>query len=250
MSTGLSGTVSNDSFNSVDGSGSFDCTFPDGPANSDVSVQVEDSDGEDSNIDTISVTIANVAPVVTLNSPSSTDEGNTEFYSFTTVDPGDDTFVLLSQSCGANGTLSNDSFTAATGAGSFDCTFPDGPNSSDVSVQVEDSDGEDSNIDTISVTIADVAPVVTLNSPSSTDEGNTESYSFNTVDLGDDTFVLLSQSCGANGTLSNDSFNSVDGSGQLRLHLPRRTKQQRRQRPGGGFGRRSQQYRHHQRDGQ
>ena len=43
-----------------------------------------------------------------------------------------DTLRVLSSRCGAAGTLSNSVFNAATGAGSFDCTFPDGDDSSTV----------------------------------------------------------------------------------------------------------------------
>ena len=60
----------------------------------------------------------------------SVDEGSIHTYSYTSSDPGVDTFVLLAESCGANGTLSNSVFSTATGAGSFDCTFPDGDDTS------------------------------------------------------------------------------------------------------------------------
>ena len=55
--------MSDDTFDSATGAGSFKCTFPDGTADSTVSVQVKDSDNAESNTDTIHVTIANVAPV-------------------------------------------------------------------------------------------------------------------------------------------------------------------------------------------
>ena len=54
------GTLSNSTFNSLDGSGSFDCTFADGPASYNVSVTVGDGTAADS--DTQSV--ANVAPAI------------------------------------------------------------------------------------------------------------------------------------------------------------------------------------------
>jgi len=115
----------------------------------------------------------NVAPTVTLTGPTGANEGDTKSYSFTTSDPDVlDTFSLVSQSCGANGTLSNAAFNLTTGAGSFDCLFPDGPASSTVSVQVKDSDDANSNIDSIGVTIANVAPTVTLTGPTSAEEGS------------------------------------------------------------------------------
>ena len=224
QSCGANGTLSAAAFNTVSGTGSFDCTYPDGPASSTVSVELDDSDGADSNVDSIVVSIANVAPVVTLSGSSSANEGETKSYDFTTSDPGDDDFPLASliQSCGANGNLSAAAFNTVSGAGSFDCTYPDGPASSTVSVELDDSDGADSNVDSIVVSIANVAPVVTLTGPASADEGDTKSYSFTTSDPGDDDFPLASliQSCGANGTPSAAAFNTVGGTGSFDCTYP------------------------------
>ena len=75
--------------------------------------------------------------------------------------PGQDTFSVVSVSCGANGSQVGSTTTTASG-GSFVCTFPDGPASSTVSVQVKDSDNANSNTATQTVTITNVAPTVTL----------------------------------------------------------------------------------------
>ena len=84
-----------------------------------------------SNTDTQLVTILNVAPTVDRRAGRRQPmRVTTHGYSYTTSDPGVDTFAVVSSSCGANGTLSNASFNAATGAGSFDCTFPDGDDTS------------------------------------------------------------------------------------------------------------------------
>ncbi len=142
-----------------------------------------DSDGADSNISTVGVTVNNVAPTVTLSGANdlSVDEGTNHTYSFTTSDPGEDDFALLSTDCGANGTqVGLATFSTSTGAGSFVCHFPDGPASSIVSVQVEDSDGADSNTATQTVTVNNVAPTVTLAGVNSADEGSTQSYTFTT----------------------------------------------------------------------
>ena len=102
-----------------------------------------------------------MAPIVTLTGPATVDEGETHTYSYTVVDPGADTFVLDDESCGANATLSNATFNPATGAGSFDCTFPDGPETTEVSVTLSDDDGG-ADDDGLTVEILNVAP--TLNS--------------------------------------------------------------------------------------
>ena len=95
-----------------------------------------------SNIVTVTLTVncVNDAPVVTLSAANdlTVNEGTNHTYSFTVSDAGGDTFTVVSVSCGANGTQVGTTTTTASG-GSFVCTFPDGPASSTVSVQVKDS---------------------------------------------------------------------------------------------------------------
>ncbi|MBI3463724.1 MAG: DUF11 domain-containing protein, partial [Planctomycetes bacterium] len=215
FSCGTSGTGSNLVFDTASGAGSFQCTFPDGPAASTVSVQVRDSDGADSNFATIAVAISDGAPALILTGPSNTEEGGTERYSFVTTDPGPDTISVLLEGCGDNASLSNSSFDPATGAGSFDCSFADGPANSTVQVQVRDSDGANSNAATITVAIANVAPTVAVSGPTNADEGQTLSYSFVATDPGLDTFSLLSPNCGAIGTISNPLLDSTTGVGSF-----------------------------------
>jgi hypothetical protein len=113
-----------------------------------------------SNTDTQVVTVSNVAPVVTLVGATSVDEGAQRTYSFTSVDSGADTYVLDSTSCGTGGTqVGSTSFDPATGAGSVECSFPDGPASPSVRVTVKDSDGA-ADSDTVGVSVSNVAPVV------------------------------------------------------------------------------------------
>jgi hypothetical protein len=152
------------------------------------------------------VTIVNSAPTVTLVGVNSADEGQTKHYTFTVVDPDSgDMFTLVSGSCGLYGSLTGAAFTSATGAGSFDCTFPDGPNSSTVSVQVKDSDSANSNISSIGVTVNNVKPTVTiLTGDSSANEGQTKTYTYSVTDPGADT-ITVTESCGANGIQQAES---------------------------------------------
>src|SRR5207247_9544309 len=75
----------------------------------------------------------------TLSGAGSANEGQTQHYTFTTCDPGVDTFSIVATSGGSVGTISNLVFDSATGAGSFDVTFSDGPERSRASVQASDS---------------------------------------------------------------------------------------------------------------
>ncbi len=110
--------------------------------------------------DTLSVIVENVAPTVTLNGMAAGTEGATLHYTFTTSDPGADTFSLVAISGGSVGTVSNVVFNSATGAGSFDVTFSNDTLASTVSVQVQDSDNALSNVSSINVAVSNVAPVV------------------------------------------------------------------------------------------
>ena len=109
----------------------------------------------------------------------------TKTYTFAASDPGADTFSVISQSCGTNGVLSNAAFDSATGSGSFDCTFPDGPASSEVAVQIADSDDAPSNIANVSVAVANVAPVVgAISAPSDVSVGKPLTFSAPFTDVG------------------------------------------------------------------
>ena len=210
--TKVSGT---ESYDEAEGTGSFDCRFPDGPATSGVTASATDSDGA-SNIDqqNVLVDVSNVAPVVTLAGPDAADEGETKSYSFSVVDPGTDTFSLSTATCDG-GTKTDEVFSAATGAGSFKCTFPDGPATHSVSVTVADSDGA-ADSDVVSVEVSNVAPVVELAGADSADEGQTKTYTYTVSDAGGDSTTVV-ESCGA----QRDPDRHGRG-GQLRLHVPRR----------------------------
>ena len=102
-----------------------------------------------------------MAPTLSLVGPNTAHTGHTKHYTFTTYDPGVDTFAFAagSPSCGGSA-LSNASIDPGTGAGSFDCTFPNdsAPASYIVSVQVQDSDAVSSNTDSIIVDVTDATP--------------------------------------------------------------------------------------------
>ncbi len=138
--------------------GSFECRFPDGPAQTNVTVRVTDDDGaSDADNQVVTVTVANVAPTVHLTGPDTANEGDTKHYDFTVTDPGNDN-QTIDWDCGNNGEKAAGSFTydPNTGTGSFECRFPDGPANSTVSVSANDGDGTGS--DSIIVNVANVAP--------------------------------------------------------------------------------------------
>jgi large repetitive protein len=183
VSCGPKGTASDKVFTPASKTGSFKCTFSDdsGAGTFAVSATVTDDDGG-VGTGTKQVTVANVAPQVNLTGPDTADEGDTKTYSYTITDAGtDDTFSFVTgyPTCGLHGDLVG---TPLIGDGNFQCSFPDGPNTTDVKIKVQDDDGGVSTADTehveiIQVAIANVAPTVTAASNQSSDEGELKSFS-------------------------------------------------------------------------
>ena len=152
------------------------------------------------------MTIANLKPSVTLSGPATANEGDTKTYDYTVTDPGTDTYTK-SISCGAEG-----DFVAGSDDGSsFQCSFPDGPASSTVSFSATDSDGAtDTDNQHVDVTVANVAPTVTLSGADSANEGTTQTYNYSATDPGDDSPLVWTLDCGAEGTRSNTTATSFD----------------------------------------
>ncbi len=203
------GSLSNDTFNAATGAGSFDCTWADNADDQNVSVTL--GDGTTSDSDSLSVDVANVDPLVILSGPASSDEGQTQSYTFAITDAGADTFTVDASDCGATGVQSAYLFDGVDG--SFDCSWADNADDQDVSVTVSDDDGG-SDSDSLSVDVANLAPIVTLLGAVTANEGDTVSYSFTTLDPGDEVFTLDAQTCDG-GSLSNDTFNAATGAGSF-----------------------------------
>ncbi len=158
-------------------SASVSCTFPDGPATVTVRGRIIDKDNGFTDY-MVSVTVNNVAPTVPFTTaPAAANEGETKNYVYTVSDPGVDTFTVAAgfPTCGAGNTVSN--ATTNAGGGSFDCTFNDGPQTPNVSIQVNDSDGAPSNVATQAVTVSNVPPTATFNASSPVNEGSAISLS-------------------------------------------------------------------------
>ena len=216
------GTLSsNADFNPADGSGSFECTFADGPASHNVSVTVNDDDGG-SDSDTLSVSVLNVAPIVTLNGGSAVNEGGSLNYTYTWTDPGTDGWTH-SISCGTGGVDSLDVFDEGTKSGSFTCTWaddaPTGTASDPATVSVTVTD-DDTGTDTDSkvVTVSNLAPSVVISGSTAVSESQTlVTYTFDTTDAGVlDTFSHGTPSCGASGVVVGPVvFSAATGDGSF-----------------------------------
>ena len=126
--------------------------------------------------------VNNVAPTAPLSGPTSVDEGSTHTYSFTVTDPGlrhlHRQHARLPRLRDRRQLRRRPSLTTNLGGGSFDCTFPDGPTTTDVKIRVTDSDGA-SDTDTenvVVVTVANVNPTADLDNDGPVDEGSPATY--------------------------------------------------------------------------
>ena len=130
-----------------------------------VSVKVTDNNG-DSDTKTFTVAVANVAPTTTLAGrrtiSRSTRARPQHSYSYTITDPGAGHRHLGGHAPAAPTRPSTDWTRTPTASGSFKCMFPDGPASSTVTAAATDSDTDGGATDSQTVTVANVAPTVTL----------------------------------------------------------------------------------------
>ena len=135
----------------------------DGPGSRTVRGRITDKDGDFTDY-TTTITILNVAPVVTLTAgPTSVDESSSveHEYTYTIFDPGQDT-QTVAETCGTGGVVTAQSNTSTSG--SFKCVFDDGlipAATTTVSVQATDSDLTAGPIATRIVTIHNVIPTIT-----------------------------------------------------------------------------------------
>ena len=140
-------------------SGSFKCSFADGPANSTVSVQATDSDSAAGNTATQTVTVANVAPTATLGNNGPVDEGSAVSVSFSDQsDPstGDTTAGFHYAYACDNSSLSSATYAGSGTSASKSCTFGDN-GSKTVRSRIIDRNGGYTEYQTI-VTVRNVDP--------------------------------------------------------------------------------------------
>ena len=108
----------------------------------------------------------------TLTGPSPVDEGSTHTYSYTTTDDRHpETFSRRRTVAATAARCSGATFNSATGAGSFDCSYADGPSSHNPSVTVSDGDGG-SDSDSVAVTVTNVAPTIAISGNANVNEGS------------------------------------------------------------------------------
>jgi hypothetical protein len=180
---GTGGTVDVDSLATDASGGSFDCTFPDGPASTSVHVKVEDSDHvSDTDSEAIQVVhVANVAPSVTSAAGQSSNEGeNHSFALGSFTDPGPDADWSVDVDWGDGSTHTTFTASDVGSLGSQTHTYTNGPSDYTVTVTVTDDEADPadqlSGSATFAVHVNNVAPSVTAAAGQSSNESENHSF--------------------------------------------------------------------------
>jgi PKD repeat protein len=180
---GTYGDADSDSLETSASGGSFDCSFPDGPADTNVHVKVKDSDeASDTDSEAIQVVhVNNVAPSVIAAANQSSNEGASASFSLGSFsDPGPDADWSVDVDWGD--TSAHTAFTASDvgSLGSQSHAYANGPNDYTVTVTVTDHEAsptdELSGSATFSVHVNNVAPAVTAAAVQSSNEGASASF--------------------------------------------------------------------------
>jgi hypothetical protein len=161
-------------------SGNVSHTYADGSAARTITVEATDEDGTWSN--TKAITVANVAPSVTLSGADAIDEGGSYTLTLAGVtDPGQDTPTSYTINWG------DGNAEVVASLGSYSHTYADGNTTPTISVLVTDEDGAHANAGTKAITVNNVAPTLTLSGNASTPEGSLYALHIAHSDPGADT---------------------------------------------------------------
>lgn len=141
--------------------------------------------------DNVAPTIAWIAPTIT-----AANEGDTKHFAYTVSDSNGNPWTVSSgfPTCGTGGTIVGSAVVA--GGGSFDCSFPNGPVSPVVKIQVEDSWAATSSVST-TVAVAEVAPTIVVSGPPTPNEGGVTKYTYVIDEPGSDVFTPVTTCVGA-----------------------------------------------------
>jgi hypothetical protein len=204
------------SIDSAAKTGTFQCSFPDGPATPTVRVQVQDSYSTPaaSNIDPVSVTVANVEPTIAISGNANVNEGSS--YSLTLgaiTDPGQDTVTSWVVHWG------DGSIDTYGSAGAKSHIYADGPNDYSITIDLVDANGTFvDRANALSAHVDNVAPTVTFTAgPIVVSESGTtqNTYEYSIDEPGDDTIASVSASCGTEGTKAPGSDTHTNTSGKF-----------------------------------
>jgi VCBS repeat-containing protein len=184
--------------------GSLTHTYADGPNNYIISVDLTDEDSTYVGVDTLAVTINNLAPSVAADNAAVTvNEGEQASNSGAYSDPGNDTVTLTA----SVGTITDN----GDGTWSWSFNSTDGPDQNQVvGITATDSDGAASTT-TFELSVDNIAPVITISGDASVDEGALYTLNLSAItDPGDDTISDCMVEWGDGNT--SDCLAAINGS--------------------------------------
>jgi hypothetical protein len=159
-------------------------TFADGPNAYTISATATDVNGTHNSDTTVSVSIVNVPPTLSISGPSSVNEGATYTLTLSSSDPGDDTinaWVINWGDGSANQTVTGN-------PPSVTHVYADGASTATISAEAIDDDDSYLVGTHVLVTINNVAPSLTITGPSLAITGSSTSWTLGSiVDPGTDT---------------------------------------------------------------
>jgi hypothetical protein len=183
--------------------------FGDGPSSVNLRIRATGGANGNESISNLAITVNNVAPTVTITGNATPDEGSTENYDYSAVDPGGDTFSFGTPSCGT-GTLVQ----YMPAQQRFRCRFTNGPASTSVSIPATDDDSPGlTGTGTLAISVQNVNPTVTAPPNQTATQGQSASINVGSfTDPGAESSWSVTVNWGDGST--NDTF-SVSAAGSL-----------------------------------
>ena len=194
---------------------------PDDNGNYVISLVISDKRGATSLASTISLAVADVAPIANVSGPASSDEGDPVTFHGTFTDPGilDAPYSFTWQAIADNGQVVAPLSGTVAAAGSVpDFTFTPVDNGNYViSLVISDKGGATSLASTISLTVADVAPTANVSGPASSDEGDPVTFHGTFTDPGvlDAPYSFTWQAIADNGQVVTPVSGTVSAAGSV-----------------------------------
>ncbi len=162
--------------------GSFDGshTYDDGDDVYTVTVTINDNNGG-TDTKTFLVTVANVAPSLTISGAASVNEGSPYTLNLSSFDPGDDAIAQWVITWG-----DGDVETVLGNPTSVAHTYDDGDNNWIISATATDEDGTFAAGNTVGVAVNNVAPTLAISGAAAVNEGASYTLNLSSFDPGDD----------------------------------------------------------------
>ena len=158
-------------------------TYTDGAATRTISATATNPNGTFNAGNTVSVTVNNVVPTLSISGALSVNEGEVYTLNLTDSDPGADAISQWTINWGDGSAVQ----TVTGNPASVTHTFADGPATRTISATATDEDGTFNVSNTVAVTVNNVAHTASISGASSVNEGSVYTLNLSSTDPGADT---------------------------------------------------------------